>query len=76
MFRPRRLSATGLARSGGGVPSQNGIGLGLRRPEPLHSGMDRPRLPTVATTHATGYVGVLVWCRGLPPPLLKKPAGR
>jgi len=26
--------------------------------------MDRPRLPTVASTHATGYVVVLVWCKG------------
>jgi hypothetical protein len=26
-------------------------------------GVDRPRLPTVASTHATGYVVVLVWCK-------------
>jgi len=25
--------------------------------------VDRPRLPTVAGTQATGYVVVLVWCR-------------
>ena len=25
--------------------------------------MDRPRLPTVASTQATGYVVVLVWCK-------------
>ena len=25
--------------------------------------MDRPRLPTVASTQSTGYVIVLVWCK-------------
>jgi hypothetical protein len=27
--------------------------------------VDRPRLPTVASTQATGYVVVLVWCAAL-----------
>ena len=26
-------------------------------------GVDRPRLPTVASTQRTGYVVVLVWCK-------------
>ena len=34
-----------------------------RKPAATLPGMDRSRLPTVASRHATGYVVVLVWCK-------------